>query len=105
MSFTRYAQIERKVRRYKYLVDKFFDGVSLEERTRISGTLLDCCWGELSSTFFEEYQYCMISYGREIRCPYISKKRNVNGFKECNFFSREFDENNCVMPYNKKTNH
>ena len=88
MAFLEYAQAERKLvkklERYEYLVNKFFDGVSLAERTRIDRSLLDYCWGCVSTEIYG-FRCCRISINRFIQCPYSSANKDHNGFNRCLF--------------------
>ncbi len=79
MSFQEYVQKEKSIQKYYELVDKFYDGKSLEERTSLEDELAQVCKGTLVKKIAgREICFSMTS---PLECPY--QKKDVDSLYSC----------------------
>lgn len=89
--------------RYLYLINKFFDGKTLWERTKIDNNsgLVGLCMGECSIFIHGDY-FCRASFGNDISCPYAGERVDGgNPFQKCGYFEellKNIKGEKCVDP-------
>jgi hypothetical protein len=92
MSFSTYIIKEKKILRNIYLVDKFFEGKSLKERTNLDNYIIDniasFCNGDKFRSEILSNHHCSIgSYSnKNLNCPYLSNFEDINNLRACTYY-------------------
>ena len=75
--------------RYLYLIQKFFGGKTLWDRTELEceGGLIERCMGECSSDLHGK-PFCLASFRVDVECPYAGNRvKGGNPYHTCTYFS------------------
>lgn len=90
-TFNKYIEIENHILRKKYLINKFFNGKSLEERTKIENIdyFTKYCGGE-NTLYLLGNNYCPGALSNNLfNCPYLSYYKDHNNLKTCMYHDKK----------------
>lgn len=103
MSFLKYSREEARVLRKRKLVEKFFEGKTLAQRTSLERRdLSEICQGSFTtSLLFNDYCNLALDPSADVSCPYLSKTYDQNGLRKCQFYETFLDET-CFRGYSEQ---
>ncbi|MFP4402541.1 MAG: hypothetical protein ACLFPL_04915 [Candidatus Nanoarchaeia archaeon] len=82
------GETKKEQDRYLYLINKFFNGQTLWERTQLENEngLVGLCMGECSTFIYGDH-FCLASHNSDMQCQYAGERVNGgNPFQLCNYF-------------------
>lgn len=103
MSFQEYVKKEKYLLKYQELLEKFYDGKTLHERTSLENELVQTCQGTLVKKLAGR-EFCF-SMTNQLECPYQKKdsdnlysctKTYVAGYSHCESIYLDKEENKVI---------
>lgn len=90
-NFENYIEIEANLIKRKNLTEKYFNGRTLEQRTKIENIdYFDKYCGGKNTYFLLGNSYCPASFSNQnFACPYLNPNLDINKLKTCMYHEKK----------------